>query len=261
MICKNCGDNTKGKYCHNCSQKTNTKRLTVKHFLTHDLIHGMFHLDRGLPKTILAILIRPGKVALDYIYGKRKKYYNFFYLLLLIIGLYIFIQSFIQVDDFGVKAVDESGKKLTEGIPVSDFIQNNKKVVIFSWIPVLALAGFIVFRRLKFTFVEFLIPAIIAIIGCNLFNILSILLTQLSSKFQLQDTLESSLQLLIYLLNISIFIFPIFTFSQTTNGLYSTLGKIWRMLAFYLLAVIIVASVYFGILVIINGGSPNMQIR
>ena len=100
MICKNCGENTigKGKYCHGCGQKSRTHRLTFKHFIEHDIIHGVLHLDRGLPLTLKEIFTRPGGVAMDYIEGKRKKYYNFFYLLLLIIGVVsILLTSFSNI--------------------------------------------------------------------------------------------------------------------------------------------------------------------
>ncbi|WP_071840008.1 DUF3667 domain-containing protein [Sediminibacterium salmoneum] len=76
--CLNCESQTIGKYCHNCGQKTDTKRLDFIHFISHDLIHGVFHFDKGLPLTVKELIVRPGKVARNYIQGKRISYYNFF---------------------------------------------------------------------------------------------------------------------------------------------------------------------------------------
>ncbi|MBS1571605.1 MAG: DUF3667 domain-containing protein, partial [Bacteroidetes bacterium] len=87
--CLNCGSKVDNNYCSVCSQKTDTHRLTPKHFFYHDILHGIWHLDKGILFTLKEAVIRPGQASLDYINGKRIRYYNVFYLCLLLLGISI----------------------------------------------------------------------------------------------------------------------------------------------------------------------------
>ncbi len=82
--CLNCGYPTRDKFCAHCAQSTHTKRLNFRHFIMHDIVHGVMHMNKGFPKTLENILGNPGRVAWNYILGKRNRYYNFFYMLLII---------------------------------------------------------------------------------------------------------------------------------------------------------------------------------
>lgn len=93
--CLNCGHELVHKFCAYCGQKADTHHITVKHFITHDLAHGVFHLDKGILFTIKEAFTRPGKAALDYINAKRISYYNIFYLILLLVGLNLLVQHYI----------------------------------------------------------------------------------------------------------------------------------------------------------------------
>jgi hypothetical protein len=84
--CKNCGYQVDGKYCSNCSQKASTHRLTVKHIL-HEGFHAVTHTDTGILYLIKELTYRPGFVAREYLEGKRKKYYNPFTFLMILIAI------------------------------------------------------------------------------------------------------------------------------------------------------------------------------
>ena len=195
---------------------------------------GFFHLDRGLPHTVKAILIRPGKVALEYIAGKRKKHYNFFYLLLIIIGIYLFIQTMAPLGS------EESLNANVTGRKVVDMFRENRKMIIFSLIPILAISAFLIFRKLRLTLVEFFIPSAVAVIGSSIFNILYYLLFIIQDKLQIKDTF-SIFYWLQTLLEFSVIFFPLITFFQFTKGNYSIYGKIWRIIVFYLLCFFIIS--------------------
>lgn len=78
-------------FCPSCGQKTDTHRIVLKHFIFHDLIHGVWHLEKVIVFTLKETILRPGQAALDYISGKRIKYYNVFYLSLLVIAVNILL--------------------------------------------------------------------------------------------------------------------------------------------------------------------------
>jgi hypothetical protein len=92
--CLNCGNELNDRYCSHCGQKSDTHRISFKNFIFHDLLHGTFHIEKGIIFTAKQALLRPGKAALDYISGKRKPYYNVFLLVILTIGLLIFLRHF-----------------------------------------------------------------------------------------------------------------------------------------------------------------------
>ncbi len=92
----NCGKKLTDTYCAGCGQKADTHRISFRHFISHDLLHGTFHLEKGIFFTAKEALIRSGKAALDYISGKRIRYYNVFLLVLMTIGLLLPGEAFLS---------------------------------------------------------------------------------------------------------------------------------------------------------------------
>ncbi|WP_298137105.1 DUF3667 domain-containing protein [Flavobacterium sp.] len=163
--CINCSTEIIGKFCHNCSQKSNTQRLDIKHFIQHDIIHGVFHFDKGLPFTLKEIILRPSIVAKNYIEGKRVRYYNFFYLTLVIIGFTILAQSFIDKPSFR-----NNNPNYLKSL---NFARENIKYILLSFIPFFAISSRIVYRKVKLNFAEHCIIASICLIYFLMFNLLS----------------------------------------------------------------------------------------
>lgn len=160
--CLNCGFELNNKFCPQCGQKADTHRITVKHFIQHDIIHGVFHLDKGILFTIKETFTRPGKAAMDYINGKRISYYNIFYLLLILVGINLLVLHY--VDEFSNNAIRV--KTSNDGTKIFDFIKTNIKYIILSFIPLFAFNGFVIFRRLKLNFAEHHIIAGFVLLGC-----------------------------------------------------------------------------------------------
>ena len=46
--CLNCANELSGKYCSECGQKADTHRITFRNFVSHDLLHGTFHIEKGI---------------------------------------------------------------------------------------------------------------------------------------------------------------------------------------------------------------------
>lgn len=73
--CKNCGNRFEGKYCSNCKQPAETHRITW-HELAHQLVHALFHTDKGFLYTIKELTLRPGYTIRNHINGKRAYHFN-----------------------------------------------------------------------------------------------------------------------------------------------------------------------------------------
>ncbi|MEJ8841366.1 DUF3667 domain-containing protein [Lacibacter sp. H375] len=57
----------------------------------HELVHVFTHADKGIFSFIWSILRKPGIVALDLVEGRRKRYFNLFQYLLIIVGVTTFL--------------------------------------------------------------------------------------------------------------------------------------------------------------------------
>lgn len=83
LECLNCGMPLlqNENFCSYCGQKNTTDRLSFNNFM-NSLFSGFFAYDSRFWRTFIPLLIKPGKVAKEYISGKREKYVNPFQLYL-----------------------------------------------------------------------------------------------------------------------------------------------------------------------------------
>ncbi|MDQ3144068.1 MAG: DUF3667 domain-containing protein [Pseudomonadota bacterium] len=70
--CLNCGANLIGDYCHTCGQRCHVHR-TLRAFF-HDLLHGVFHFEGKIWRTLPLLAWRPGELTRRYIDGERARF-------------------------------------------------------------------------------------------------------------------------------------------------------------------------------------------
>lgn len=70
--CANCGAARIGSYCHICGQNGHVHR-TIAGF-GHDLLHGVFHFEGKIWRTLPMLLLKPGELTRRYIHGERAKF-------------------------------------------------------------------------------------------------------------------------------------------------------------------------------------------
>ncbi|MBB4807370.1 hypothetical protein HNP38_002674 [Chryseobacterium defluvii] len=162
--CLNCNTTTENNFCSVCGQKTSTHRFSLKHFILHDFIHGVFHLDKGFLFTVKELFIRPGHSTREYIQGKRVKHFNYFTLLLIIIAVTHFIGSYEKV-----KMIDiVENKKNFEGF--TKVTKEYAKLIALSWVPFYAFASYILFKKSKQNYSEHLVQTMYMIAGILMIN-------------------------------------------------------------------------------------------
>ncbi|WP_238858031.1 DUF3667 domain-containing protein [Poritiphilus flavus] len=103
------------KFCPSCSQANSTKKLTLKDFFD-EFFSSLISYDSKLLKTLKAMLLRPGRITLDYVSGKRVSYTNPFRFLLSLAIVYFLMLSFSGNYD----ALDRYGMENTDGQLVMD---------------------------------------------------------------------------------------------------------------------------------------------
>ncbi|WP_407483654.1 DUF3667 domain-containing protein [Elizabethkingia meningoseptica] len=186
--CLNCGSETINSFCSVCGQKNSTHRFSLKHFVLHDFIHGVFHLDKGLLFTIKALFTKPGHSTREYIQGKRVNYFNYFALLFIIIAITHFTAAFTKDIDSGSGSVDLEGySKVAEGYA---------KYVILSFVPFFAFASYLLFKKSKQNYMEHLVMTIYMICGILIINYISTITSLFCSDFKVIKYVHSCTELL-----------------------------------------------------------------
>ena len=148
--CRNCdADVASGQvYCGICGQKYATNRLTL-HEIGHDLLHAFIHVDRSALSLIHMLLVRPGAVALDYVQGKRRRYFGPFSFLVVNVAA---ASAVIAISGFRVVSANRANI-------VVDFLQGHINLLIFADFPLLAAYSRLLDIRGRFNFAEHLVLA------------------------------------------------------------------------------------------------------
>jgi hypothetical protein len=71
--CPNCFAETAGNFCHQCSQETTLHPPSAREFL-HEFIGHYVALEGKLWQTLWLLLVKPGRLTLEYIRGRRVRY-------------------------------------------------------------------------------------------------------------------------------------------------------------------------------------------
>ncbi|MDR2207042.1 MAG: DUF3667 domain-containing protein [Flavobacteriaceae bacterium] len=236
--CLNCGKEIDDNFCSGCGQKTSTHRISFRHFLMHDLLHGTFHFERGMFFTAKEALLRPGKAALDYISGKRVKYYNIFYFILFMIGINIFLGSIGETTPENIKYSSEIERKLEE------FTNNYEKYIFFCFIPFLAFNSFILFRRKKLNFSEHIIVSAFIFLGV----LIIIPINNIPQLFP--KSIEIFLELFGYFILTPGFM--AFGYYNTFRKDYKLFGFLWRMFLFPMMFIFEFVALFVPIALILR---------
>lgn len=226
--CLNCGKELTDKFCAGCGQKADTHRITFKNFIFHDILHGTFHIDRGMLFTAKQALTRPGKAALDYISGKRNRYYNVFYLILIVFGLIIFFIHFYDVLSGEVvpkkQYINEASRKMDE------IFSQKSKIIVLLFVPIAAFNSFIIFKRKKLYLAEHYIIAGMILLGMLLMSLSGNLFFYLELVAPFNNTFSFIMSWLIT----TCIIFHISYGYYNAFGIdYSKLGFTYRIMLFY----------------------------
>lgn len=136
-------------YCGACGQKADTHRLSL-HDITHALIHVFTHADHSVFALVRDLAFKPGRVAREYVAGKRRKYFNPFTFVIVVVGVASLILA-------ATKFVDFTGAAPAN--PVSALLQRSINLVILAQLPLLSFFGMLFFRKERLHFAEHLVLA------------------------------------------------------------------------------------------------------
>ncbi|SMP07666.1 DUF3667 domain-containing protein [Chryseobacterium profundimaris] len=151
--CLNCKSEVSYNYCPHCGQKTSTHRYSIKHFVEHDLVHGVWHVDKGILFTLKELFTRPGHSIREYIQEKRVNYFSFVTLILLLLTLTAMLAPYVHIKVSDL--VSPQSRAMMNSM--EEYMTAHPKQVLIISIPIYSLFSFLWFRRSGVNFSEHLV--------------------------------------------------------------------------------------------------------
>lgn len=189
--CLNCGTEFNGNFCPNCSQASKTSRLTLLRLFGGDFLLGFLNLERGFLRACLELSYRPGHFANSYIEGRRKTYFNFVGLLLVLLAIEALLWSIAinspvrYITEVIQASLVANGSELIVDEGAIESVLRNQKLFFIGVIPIAALVPFAVCRKLNYNWAEQMVAVTILLSLNTLWGILTIgLLGQFPISFE-----------------------------------------------------------------------------
>ncbi len=119
MKCINCDFEHDSKFCPNCGERAEVRKITFKSIFS-EAFSTLTDMDRGFLFNVKNLFLNPNKTVTDYIKGRRKNIFNPLSYLLVIISIYLVLDSLIivksdvdRVDSATYSIGYEAGKFIT----------------------------------------------------------------------------------------------------------------------------------------------------
>ena len=152
--CLNCRHTFEGKYCPNCGQSAEIKRLSW-HELVRETAHFFMHIEKGFLNTLWSFLANPGKASVNFLKGKRKQYQSPASYILILTGIYFLQHNYIiHRFDFKYEVPDNFGN--SSFVQANLFLRTHFTPIILLTIFVSAVIIHNILGRKKFNFIEIL---------------------------------------------------------------------------------------------------------
>lgn len=114
--CLNCGAALSGPYCNQCGQAAHVHRNLAAY--GHDLLHGVFHFEGKIWRTLPMLAFKPGDLTRRYIHGERAKFVSplalFLFAVFLMFAVVGGLAGEMHAPDVGGLKTELRGKPLNE---------------------------------------------------------------------------------------------------------------------------------------------------
>ncbi len=241
--CVTCQTKHNNAYCPNCGQK----RLgRISNAMVFEAVTDVFDLDKGILRTALDLVLRPGKVVHTYWMGNTRTYTNPLRLLALILAISTYLATFMVDElmrqigrdpDLKIGNAERSQQIIKE---IGDILSNGNIMSIANlmFLPLFGLALYQLFKYLRLTYAEHLVAFTYIQAGSSAivlpYTLICLLISQQNSDLGFLLQAGTGVISLIYI--------P-YAFGQV----YGSPGKRWGAIARGLLSFWLVSGVISGI--------------
>jgi len=241
--CLNCAQPVTENFCGNCGQKTAVHRYSIKHFIEHDVIHSVWHVDSGIFFTVKQLFTRPGHSVREFIKGRRVGYFSFITLLLLVLGISHFLGEFthVKISDLMPESSKGTMNKLQE------FTKNYPKSTLLITIPFYSVFSFLWFKRSKLNLSEHLVLNSYKTAAESLIGLAFLIITLFYSNIKVLTIIYSVVSLLTLLYSFWFYrqFFSAYGYSKTAL-IVRSLAVIFSYILLSFVIGIIMAVIKFG---------------
>lgn len=149
MECLNCHSKlvNQERFCPHCGQSTEVRRLEMRAVLKN-FFQSFYSVDSGFLYLLFWLPTKPGIISREYVLGKRRKYFNPFTFLVIIIGVTSFISATFNLLAPSIAEMEN---------PVSQYMSSHINFFILLTVPAIGFFTYILFRKEKDNFAECLI--------------------------------------------------------------------------------------------------------
>lgn len=162
LTCINCGHEHAFKFCPQCGQPSQVKRLSLRQ-LFNDIQERFLGIDNLFMRTFVDLWRRPGTVIHTLFSGNRRKYIGAGGYLFLMLSLMLLLFDIFSVDTAAfysgtVESINESQnfserqKNVQE--MVNGFINQNLRLINFALLPFYALLSMLFFKKSTLNIIE-----------------------------------------------------------------------------------------------------------
>lgn len=232
--CKNCGTELNSKFCPDCGQAADTHEINL-HFFWHDIQHGIFHYDKGIPFTVKELFTRPGHAIRDFIEGKRVKYFKPVALIVILAGIYMVLFHWLHLDSKMASLVPLDQQEQKSALKIIDWYTNHYALVTLLIVPFSALATYLAFRKAGYNYLQIVVLLLYTTAARLIISIVCLPITLLLSKNNLY-----SMSSLLGMLSIG---YSIWTYLQFFNKI-SLESRVLRLFFVVLWYVAFLASAF-----------------
>jgi hypothetical protein len=158
ITCLNCNTHYKGNYCSNCGQKATVAKLTWKSLFA-EFTHFFTHAEHSFIYTTRSLFTRPGIIVKEFLEGKRIKVHKPVTFVLIWFAIYKLADAGFELLSKSIGLVKLPRTESLLGIKWhgarNEILSRNENfITIILMAPILALLGWVVFRKTKTSFVE-----------------------------------------------------------------------------------------------------------
>ncbi|MEM1356929.1 MAG: DUF3667 domain-containing protein [Bacteroidota bacterium] len=240
--CLNCGHSFTGKFCPNCGQRASTQRFTFKRIFSAEFLSDTFNLNQGLLLTLRDLAWRPGYLIRDYLGGKRKRYFNFIALLLILLAVEALLWAYAQnsvadvLKDRLTEQLNAQNPEMAALLGQEDIERalSNQKIIFILTVPLTACFTWLILKRVGYNFAEHCV-VIVFLLAMNTFLGISIgVLGLLPISYETFTVIYGPASFIIIGFDLLLF----WQLSQAAE--YSTFGRIWRVVLAWFVAITVI---------------------
>ena len=148
-LCPNCDQIASGAFCSACGQRTDVDAMSLRAWVV-DVFDDTLSLSGRLPKTLWALMARPGRLTADWRDGRRVRWIPPFRLYLLC-SLLFFSVTLLETGDAGVEVSLDATEEMNVASMVrsevtDEGLARNAPTAMFFLVPLYALILKLFFR-------------------------------------------------------------------------------------------------------------------